>query len=240
MRLFVITLERFPDRHKFVADGLTRLGVEHELFLGIDEVGDDEEAISKYDEAACLRHFGAPLNPGEIGCFSSHYALWKKCVEGGEPITIIEDDVQFLPGFPRALALVGERIEQHRFIRLTGCFERAFRVIENISEQHKLVRLLRGPCGTQCYSLSPEGAAVLLAGADQWIQPVDHYVDSFWIHGVESKALLPFEAYEPEEKRRQSSIGDRTHERRGIAKLRRELNRNKDAACRLAYNLIHR
>jgi len=33
--------------------------------------------------------------PGVIGCFYSHYNLWKRCVELNEPIMIFEDDVKF-------------------------------------------------------------------------------------------------------------------------------------------------
>lgn len=32
--------------------------------------------------------------PGEIGCFDSHYRLWKICVESNEPFMIFEDDVK--------------------------------------------------------------------------------------------------------------------------------------------------
>jgi hypothetical protein len=34
--------------------------------------------------------------PGVIGCFYSHYTLWKKCVELDEAIFIFEDDVTFV------------------------------------------------------------------------------------------------------------------------------------------------
>lgn len=37
--------------------------------------------------------------PGVIGCFYSHYNLWKKCVQLGEPIMIFEDDVKFYRGY---------------------------------------------------------------------------------------------------------------------------------------------
>lgn len=37
--------------------------------------------------------------PGVIGCFYSHYGLWKKCVELDEPIMIFEDDVKFYRGW---------------------------------------------------------------------------------------------------------------------------------------------
>jgi GR25 family glycosyltransferase involved in LPS biosynthesis len=44
-------------------------------------------------------HIGKFSRPGVIGCFYSHYHLWKKCVELGEPIMIFEDDVKFYRGW---------------------------------------------------------------------------------------------------------------------------------------------
>ena len=38
---------------------------------------------------------GKMSRPGVIGCFYSHYRLWTKCVDLGEPIMIFEDDVKF-------------------------------------------------------------------------------------------------------------------------------------------------
>lgn len=40
-------------------------------------------------------HIGKLSRPGVVGCFYSHYALWKKCVDLNEPIMIFEDDVKF-------------------------------------------------------------------------------------------------------------------------------------------------
>ncbi len=42
---------------------------------------------------------GKMSRPGVIGCFYSHYSLWKKCVELQEPIMIFEDDVKFYRGW---------------------------------------------------------------------------------------------------------------------------------------------
>jgi GR25 family glycosyltransferase involved in LPS biosynthesis len=44
-------------------------------------------------------HIGKLSRPGVVGCFYSHYALWGKCVELGEPIMIFEDDVKFYRGW---------------------------------------------------------------------------------------------------------------------------------------------
>jgi GR25 family glycosyltransferase involved in LPS biosynthesis len=37
--------------------------------------------------------------PGVVGCFMSHYLLWRKCIELDEPIMIFEDDVKFYRNF---------------------------------------------------------------------------------------------------------------------------------------------
>jgi GR25 family glycosyltransferase involved in LPS biosynthesis len=42
---------------------------------------------------------GKLSRPGVIGCFYSHYNLWKKCVELNESIMIFEDDVKFYRGY---------------------------------------------------------------------------------------------------------------------------------------------
>ncbi len=42
---------------------------------------------------------GKMKRPGVVGCFYSHYGLWQRCVELGEPIMIFEDDVKFYRGW---------------------------------------------------------------------------------------------------------------------------------------------
>ena len=37
---------------------------------------------------------------GTVGCFLSHYLLWKKCIELNEPICILEHDVTIHSAFP--------------------------------------------------------------------------------------------------------------------------------------------
>jgi len=44
---------------------------------------------------------GKLSRPGVIGCFYSHYSLWKKCIDLDEPIMIFEDDVKFYRGFEK-------------------------------------------------------------------------------------------------------------------------------------------
>jgi GR25 family glycosyltransferase involved in LPS biosynthesis len=52
-----------------------------------------------YEKQRIGSEAGKMRRPGVVGCFYSHYGLWRKCVELGEPIMIFEDDVKFYRGW---------------------------------------------------------------------------------------------------------------------------------------------
>jgi hypothetical protein len=52
----------------------------------------ERQEIGEKDKAKLSR-------PGVIGCFYSHYRLWEKSAELGEPIMIFEDDVKFFRNY---------------------------------------------------------------------------------------------------------------------------------------------
>lgn len=56
---------------------------------------DSEHTYTVYQRQGVGDCAGKMSRPGVIGCFYSHYSLWRKCVELGEPIMIFEDDVKF-------------------------------------------------------------------------------------------------------------------------------------------------
>jgi glycosyl transferase family 25 len=238
MDLLLINLARSTDRRAFMEARLRQLGIDYEIFPGVDAVDGLPEGLDQYAADRCTRRFGAPLLPGEVGCYASHYRAWTECLHRNAPLAVLEDDVKLSSAFPEALALAEERAAEHRMIRLAGVFERQFRVIESIGETRQLVRFSRGPSGTQCYVLSPTGAEALLAGAQAWLEPVDSYLDRFWYHGLESKGILPFAAERLPEAENASLLGERRR-RKAIGKTRREFYRVWDNVSRLFFNAFH-
>lgn len=236
MMVHVVNLERFPERRERVEAMLGYFGVEFEIFSAIDGLDTANKLLDHYDEDRCLNYLGVPLQPGEVGCFASHFSLWRLCVEKGAPIVVMEDDVEVYPQFSTAIEVASERIEEKRFIRLSGLVERKYRVVEQIDETWQLVRFLRGPVGTQCYCISPEGAAALLEGAESWGEPVDRYIDRFWQHGVDSLGLLPFTVAHDDQ---DLTIGERWLRPSGRHKGRREISRITDRMGRFIYNARH-
>lgn len=192
MRISVINLERSQDRRAFMEGQLRPLGLDYEFFPAVDASKGQLNGVSRYDERAALRWLGHPLQPAEVGCFASHYLLWERCADSGQPMMIMEDDVELLDGFRAAVHLADQHIARHRFLRLLALAERRHHLIERLPEPYRIVRYLKGPYGTQCYALSPEGARVLLEHARVWINAVDAYIDQFWAHGLASLAITPF------------------------------------------------
>jgi len=106
MKSFIIHLPKMPESIKTATelrDSLEDFNMEAELFEGT--MGPD--AIEKFKkEGRTVHPFGLKgkldpngkeaskmSTPGVMGCFDSHYSLWKKCVEMNEPIFIWEDDI---------------------------------------------------------------------------------------------------------------------------------------------------
>jgi glycosyl transferase family 25 len=82
---------------------LKSIGIDAELFEGT--YGNEAEKLIK-DENRTVhntsfkgydideRGIAKAMRPGVIGCFYSHYRLWKKCFELNETICVFEDDVE--------------------------------------------------------------------------------------------------------------------------------------------------
>lgn len=82
---------------------LKKINIDAELFEGT--YGNDAEEMFSNENRSVHpisfkgieideRYENKAKRPGVMGCFYSHYRLWKKCVELNETICIFEDDVE--------------------------------------------------------------------------------------------------------------------------------------------------
>nr|BBG20893.1 galactosyltransferase [Helicobacter pylori] len=79
-----------------------------------------------YDAQSMLKsdwfhsYVGASLTLPELGCYLSHYLLWKECVKTNQPVVILEDDVALESNFMQALEDCLK--SPFDFVRLYGCY----------------------------------------------------------------------------------------------------------------------
>ncbi|MGC1302044.1 MAG: glycosyltransferase family 25 protein [Caulobacteraceae bacterium] len=175
----VISLDRTPERWShFQADNP---GIAMERFAAVDGRAAPLVALVE----AGLADAGLGYTPGAFGCALSHAALWRRCVESGDALTVCEDDAILRPDFAAAAAATAAQVDGAELIlwgwnfdsvlagRLFG--ETPFAMgfdqarmrgsIDRFREdrvQPTLLRLHRA-LGTVCYTVTPRGAQVLLA-----------------------------------------------------------------------------
>ncbi len=79
-----------------------------------------------YDAQSMLKSdwFHSDISDGltlpELGCYLSHYLLWKECVKTNQPIVILEDDAMLESNFMQALEDCLK--SPFDFVRLYGCY----------------------------------------------------------------------------------------------------------------------
>jgi GR25 family glycosyltransferase involved in LPS biosynthesis len=141
-------------------------------------------------------HIGKLSRPGVVGCFYSHYSLWEKCVELGEPIMIFEDDVKFYRGWNP--------------IEFTGVLILSLGKSSFLSEPNKTY--LENPTGiprpmpwknfsmpgASGYALTPDAALGLIKFYKPYWYPADNAINQFitpmYIHNyIMGRNTLPEE-----------------------------------------------
>lgn len=105
-KTFIIHLSKIPnslESAEQLKKDLRKINIDAELFEGT--YGSDAEKIFAIENRTVHpisfkgvgideRYENKAKRPGVMGCFYSHYRLWKKCVELNETICVFEDDVE--------------------------------------------------------------------------------------------------------------------------------------------------
>jgi len=116
------------------------------------------------------------LSTGGLGCYLSHYELWRKCVKLNEPIVVCEDDLNF-----------NHRVEVTKNIFNSIPSDAEFAAMYYIPILFGLSKLPNSRnegwysvdynfAGTQCYYITPKCAELLIKTAFPMISPVDVYI----------------------------------------------------------------
>lgn len=164
---FIITLSKIPSSLESATKtqlDLANHGMQAELFEGTygsdaaEQILRENRKVYGYPEPGTDKYYFKQLRPGVQGCFFSHYRLWQKCLNLGDPITIFEDDVivrrPLIPvTFQHVLVICLGAVKRHRYIQY----------LENPQgEPHAMAyenNTLPGACG---YCITPGAAEKLV------------------------------------------------------------------------------
>ncbi len=115
-RVYLINLDRRPDRLRNMEAIFNELNVRFERVNAVDGKKDVNEAYLQGLGIKMMVEFsepyhGRPLTYGEIGCFMSHYNVWKDVIQSNhQEVLVFEDDVRFEPFFKQKLSAVRQEL----------------------------------------------------------------------------------------------------------------------------------
>ncbi|XP_065188003.1 procollagen galactosyltransferase 1-like [Sycon ciliatum] len=158
---------RLPFKWIAAVDG-KNLTQEYKDSLGIKMMENWEDPFGK-----------RPITDGEIGCFLSHYKVWKDVVDRNlGAVMVIEDDAKFEPGFNQRLIATLDEIEQLNLAwDLIYLGRKRLEGVENWVPGSKYLVTPNYSYWTVAYLLSARGARKLLKQEPLTnILPVDEYL----------------------------------------------------------------
>ncbi|MEO9338053.1 glycosyltransferase family 25 protein [Mesorhizobium sp. SB112] len=233
MRLFVINLDRQPERFKRMSAIFGNLG------LQLDRVSAVDGATLSVDDLIRLRD-NAKARPGETACFLSHRECWRRIVDEKLPYAaIFEDDLHMGDGAASVLS-EGDWIPADADIVKIETMNRPVKIDKSpagLVGDRKIHRLRGSHTGGGAYILTRKGAKKLLETSELFDNPVDHFMFNFelpWVRSLEIFQLSPAVCIQDFvlDKQASSFIGlgsDLHHERttkpKGLAKAWREIKR---------------
>lgn len=187
--VYVINLPESIARRESVERQAEHLGFTPQFVEAVDGRAGQHPLFTRVNQKKRLRLKGRPFKPGELGVWASHYLLWERCVRENQTMVILEDDAQLNPNFPEFLKNASAIAELFPYLRLFES-DLASKELATVAG-FRIHRYWRNPLRTTGYLLAPSAAKAFLSKADEWVLPVDDYMDLTWLHGVDCLGLKP-------------------------------------------------
>lgn len=194
-KIWVISLADAAARRAQFAQRVPIVGPAWEFFDAHTEMA----PALQHDSPATRGTHGRTLRSGELGCYSSHYALWQWLSESEcEQMIVLEDDVQVDWNFIDFLSGHNFSEMEINYLRLFAKIPARWRYVASpfLDRYHHLIRFTGYTLGTQAYLLTKAGARQLLHHGKTIRYPIDAFMDRYWEHGVFNLAIYPFPIFE--------------------------------------------
>jgi glycosyl transferase, family 25 len=179
MKVYVINLDRRPDRLGEITSQLSKLGLEFERISAVDAKHVSVKNLVEWWKARAYNNFKNPP-VGQIGVFHSHRIAWQKMIDQNIPQALIfEDDALAINWDDRItkLDLSELGLDQLRLERLTLRVWHPFpldKKVYNVLDQRAVNE---ASYGAAAQLLTLEGAKKCLSVDKMWFN-IDHY--DFW------------------------------------------------------------
>lgn len=191
MKIFIISLKRSVDRRERIKKQLDGMGIEFEFIDAVDALIPNFTYSDRRNDKLTKKRFGYTLLDSEIACFSSHHLAWEMCVTLNQPILILEDNIDISTELSTYIVSLQENCGKYQFIKLFAYFPKSYSNIGTLNSNISIIRYRRRTCGAQGYCITPEASLAFITNANQFIEPVDDYMEKPYLHNVTTYCVSP-------------------------------------------------
>jgi glycosyl transferase, family 25 len=215
IRVYVINLDRAPDRLVAMESQLRSFPMAHERISASDAANVTKEMMSAVAAPRLGRLFrnmsgyhrseesspamfwpeiGRYLVAGEIACYLSHVrALQTFLASDADHALILEDDVEIDADIVDVLSVIGGLQQRPRIVKLEGlqASRDVHYPVASIGPRDILM-MFKPTTGAAGYYINRAGAAVIVSRALPVREPFDAFLRQYWLHGVEVLEARPF------------------------------------------------
>lgn len=194
MQILVINLASQEARWRDACRRFSAVGlrpVRHEAVAG--SALTPQQTAQLYSERLNAAQYHKALRPGEIGCYASHLAAWRRLVASGDSaMAIFEDDVEIDDDLPEVLRTVASSTMPWDVLKLIGRPREKIRARTPLLGRRELIAYRRVPSLTGAYVITAQGAEKLLAHRCPFGRPVDVDMRHWWECDLHVAGVHPY------------------------------------------------
>ena len=203
--IWVVSLERAPERRSFVVQSFTDAGLPYELIDAVDGTTLSPAERRSYSRARSLFEIGRGLMEGEVGCALSHLRLLQRVVDEHIPeVLIVEDDVAPTAALGRLLERRHELPADHDVVTFCSLSSSSSpHAVDGVDldDEYRVCTYRRMLFGAQCYLVTERAARRVLDVAYPIRMPYDELLfrrrpAHLRVYGIEPRAVVlePFDS----------------------------------------------
>ena len=197
MKCVVINLTRAHERRARIAEQFETLGIEFELFVGIDgHMLPEEEHIRHGDRQSGLVNWVHPNVPGMLGAWISHRQVWRNALdEGLDMIAVFEDDVTLASNVGQLLNAVEVAVEDGLTFDIIFLDNRRpyrpFVSLADIDHEFSIGLIRHGNIGASGYIITRSAIEHLLRKYPRMPVAIDQLMHAGWQNNLQTFTLRP-------------------------------------------------
>ena len=192
--VFVINLDKSPERMARIAKRLDELFIPFERISGVYGAELSQEEIAQYYcPKLNKKNYRRPLGLGEIGCYISHIKAWQTIVD--RKLTcglILEDDIVIEEGLADLTKELGRLSDTFDIVKFFNKKKNP-KIVDSVdfARKYKLCRFKKIPIGNYAQLVSLAGAKKLLKTYEKFGRPVDEDLQHWWESDTNVIGVMP-------------------------------------------------